>query len=181
MIFHILIQCFHNKLIEKLDDYQKLKDQIAALPDPQDPIQIVECVRNEVVATWQHFVLTEYLPAIIRKEVLDFVIEQINIKETVAGKPEAEYGELKHKPYKNLVTGKNVIRMPHEFAIGFRFGHSQLRPFYILNENAAVILFKDARQSAMIHIKDVEAKYKIISGKDDLKGSRLLAPEHVID
>jgi len=172
---HILVERFHNKLIEK----GILKDKIKKLQNPKDPIQIAECVRNEVVATWQSFVLNDYMPAIIRNEVFTYVIEQIHKKATDPAKPEEQYGKLKHKPYRNLVTGRNEIRMPHEFAIGFRFGHSQLRPFYVLNKNSVVILFKDARASENIPI-DVTPPVTI-SGKDDLRGNRKLESKHVID
>ena len=60
---------------------------------------------------------------------------------------------------------KNVVRMPHEFAIGFRFGHSQLRPAYQLNSGAPVLLFNNRR----------------VGLQDDLRGSRELSAGHVID
>ncbi|HEV7503754.1 MAG TPA: peroxidase family protein [Thermoanaerobaculia bacterium] len=171
---HLLIQRFHNKLI----DCGALKTQLAALPDPHDVGQIVDCVRREVVATWQSFILNEYMPAVLDSGTLQHVIQQIHVKATDPNHPEKQYGDLKHKPYRDLVTGKNVVRMPHEFAIGFRFGHSQLRPSYVLNAKSVVLLFKDARASAEVEIEGSTIK---VSGKDDLRGGRKLAPEHVID
>lgn len=169
---HILVQRFHNKLI----DSGVLKDELKKLKDVGE---IVDRVRREVVATWQSFVLNEYMRAIIRNEILDEVLEQIHVPATDPKKPQEQYGNLKHKPYKDLVTGKNVVRMPHEFAIGFRFGHSQLRPAYVLNKKNVVLLFKDARASDEVTIEGLPPIK--VSGKDDLRGNRHLKPEHVID
>lgn len=172
---HMLIQRFHNKLI----DSGILANRLAQLPNPSDPGQIVDCVRKEVVATWQSFVLNEYMPAILLEHILHHVLDQIHKQSHDPAHPEEQYGDLKHKPLRDLVTGKNVVRMPHEFAIGFRFGHSQLRPFYRLNKGNLVLLFKDARASATVVIEG--APPINVSGKDDLKGSRPLGWEHVID
>ena len=171
---HLLLQRFHNQLI----DCGALADRLSALPHPHDVGEIVDCVRREVVATWQSFLLNEYMPAVLDGATLADVIAQIHRKATSPDHPEEQYGDLKHKPYRDLVTGKNVVRMPHEFAIGFRFGHSQLRPSYVLNAQSVVLLFKDARASDEVEIDGEPVK---VSGKDDLRGSRPLAPEHVID
>lgn len=135
---HVLLMRVHNKLIEqmKTDDVDK--------------------VRRELVTNFQSVVLNEYLPLIIEPKTLEFVLSEIR-------KP--DFGKLKHKPLRNLVDGTNVVRMPHEFAIGFRFGHSQLRPAYKLNSNPAVALFNNRHDD----------------GADDLRGSRPLAEDHVID
>jgi hypothetical protein len=178
---HILIQRFHNKLIDSGFPQQKLGNRF----DPKDKNQIIECVRREVVANWQSFILNEYMPAVIRHDVLAEVLQQIKIKPKSADEPQREYGNLKHKPYRDLVTGKNVVRMPHEFAIGFRFGHSQLRPMYLLNNNTGdetfVLLFRDARLSEKVKVELPDGKEVWIDGKDDLRGHRPLKPEHVID
>jgi hypothetical protein len=170
---HILLQRLHNKIIKK----GVVKPGTGGLHTAEALFEFIGRVRGEVVATWQSFVLNEYMPTVLRKEVLAYVLEQIHVKATSPDKPEEQYGKLRHKPYKDLVTGRNVVRMPHEFAIGFRFGHSQLRPSYVLNKKNVVILFKDARASDVV---DIGGGIKV-SGKDDLRGGRDLKPEHVID
>lgn len=171
---HILVQRFHNKLIDS--------GLLAAKLAGKDKREIVDIVRAEVVATWQSFVLNEYLPAIVNRDVLAFVLDEIHKVQTDVRKPQTRYGALKHKPQVDLVTGENVVRMPHEFGIGFRFGHSQLRPAYKLNTGAPVLLFKDARASAKVIIEDENGKpIQEVDGSDDLRGGRCLHPTHVID
>jgi hypothetical protein len=143
---HILLIRVHNKLVDLMTS------QLAGKSEGE----VIDEVRREVVKNWQSVVLHDYLPKIIEKPTLDFVLAEI-------AKP--DYGDLKHKPYRDLVNHKNVVRMPHEFAIGFRFGHSQLRPEYRLNGGDPVLLFNNRRAG----------------GRDDLRGSRELSPGHVID
>ncbi len=143
---HILVIRVHNKLVETMSSQLSGKSEG----------DVINEVRREVVKNWQSVVLHDYLPKIIEKPTLDFVLREI-------AKP--EYGDLKHKPYRDLVNHRNVVRMPHEFAIGFRFGHSQLRPQYRLNSSNSVLLFNNRR----------------VGLQDDLRGSRELSPEHVID
>jgi hypothetical protein len=169
---HILLQRLHNKIIDK----KVIVPGPNGLGNPTAFFEFIGRVRAEVVATWQSFVLNEYMPTVLRKEVLKHVLEQIHVRATDVNDPQQQYGDLKHKPYRDLVTGKNVVRMPHEFALGFRFGHSQLRPFYKLNETSVVILFKDARASDVVTIDGIQ-----VSGRNDLRGGRDLEPEHVID
>jgi 6-phosphogluconolactonase (cycloisomerase 2 family) len=169
---HILVQRLHNKIVSD----PNFKSELDKLTEPTDPGQIVNRVREEVVAIWQSFILNDYLPKIIRPEVLDYVKQEIRKKAPDAQHLDQEYGDLKHKPYRDLVTGKNVLRLPHEFAIAFRFGHSQLRPVYKLNQSSSVILFKDARHSDVVEIAG-----KNFSGLDDMRGGRKLEPKHVID
>lgn len=141
---HILLMRVHNKLVRQLGGHHESRaDKIAA-------------ARKELVLNWQSVILHDYMPKIIPPETLAFILREIK-------KP--DYGELKHKPYRDLVNHRNIVRMPHEFAIGFRFGHSQLRPEYQLNSGPAVLLFNNRE----------------VGLADDLRGSRKLAPEHVID
>jgi len=149
---HILIQRVHNKII----------DEKSAGHWGSKPQDVIDAVRKQVVLNWQSVVLHDYMPRIIRKDILGDILTQIKIKGD--GK-HLEYGNLKHKPYRDLVTGRNVVRLPHEFAIGFRFGHSQLRPEYKLNEGPPVLLFNNRR----------------VNDADDLRGSRKLSESHVID
>lgn len=169
---HILVERLHNKVRND----PRFRSELQKLKDPTDPGQIVDRVRKEVVAIWQSFVLNEYMPAVILPEVLDEVKKEIHKKAPDVDHLAQLYGNLEHKPYRDLVTGKNVVRMPHEFAIGFRFGHSQLRPAYKLNASPPVLLFRDARRSDTVEING-----QIISGRDDLRGGRVLEPEHAID
>jgi Animal haem peroxidase len=162
---HILLERLHNKLIDN------------GFGIGANRKETIDNVRKEVVANWQSFVLNEYMPAIIRSDVLADVMTQIQ---------QPDYGTLKVKPYRDLVTGKNVTRMPHEFAIGFRFGHSQLRPMYLLNNTAPgeqhyVLLFKDARVSDQVRVDLPGGGTAMVDGRDDLKGHRALTPDHVID
>src|SRR6202451_3503709 len=176
---HILLERLHNKLIA--NGY--VNDVLGS--GPHDRKDIIEAVRKEVVANWQSFILNEYMPAIIRSDALNYVLTEIQ-KPATPGHPEAQYGGLNHKPYKDLTTGLNVVRMPHEFSIGFRFGHSQLRPMYLLNNRAPgyqhyVLLFKDARVSKTVEVDLPDGTKILVDGSDDLKGHRTLTPEHVID
>lgn len=168
---HILVQRLHNKIVSD----PNFKSELQKL-DPTDPGEIVNRVRKEVVAIWQSFILNDYMPKIIRPVVLKYVKQEIHKKAPDVQHPDQEYGDLKHKPYRDLVTGKNVLRLPHEFAIAFRFGHSQLRPVYKLNRGSSVILFKDARHSDVVEIAGTN-----FSGLDDMRGGRKLEPQHVID
>lgn len=168
---HILVQRLHNKI---RNDSQ-FAPQLSGIKDRHE---IIKRVRQEVVSTWQSFVLHDYMPAILDPDTLSYVLQQMKLQATGAARAEQQYGALKHKPYRDLVTGKNVTRMPYEFSIGFRFGHSQLRPAYLLNKHNVVLLFKDARQSDSVVI---EGDPVHVSGKDDLRGSRRLHANHVLD
>ncbi len=146
---HILLERVHNKLVEKntLNTAGKPKDEVIAT------------VRKEVVANWQTVVLQDYLPRVIEATTLTHVLKQIR---------RINFGNLKHKPLLDLASGALVVQLPHEWAIGFRFGHSQLRPSYHLNAGggADVKLFDNLTAHP---------------GKDDLRGSVHLPAEHVID
>jgi hypothetical protein len=168
---HLLVQRLHNKLVYD----NNFKPELKGLKGPGE---IVDRVRKEVVAIWQSFVLNDYMAAILDKDVREEVLTEIRKSAPDLGHLSQQYGNLKHKPLRDLVTGKNVVRMPHEFAIGFRFGHSQLRPTYRLNEKTFVLLFKDARHSDVVEVEGSTFK---VSGKDDLRGSRKLEAEHVLD
>ena len=175
---HILLQRLHNALIDAERNSE-------GFVEPKNIWDLIERVRKEVVANWQSFLLNEYMPAVLDADTLKHVLKQIHIKATDPKKPQLEFGDLKNKPLRDLVTGKNVIRMPHEFAIGFRFGHSQLRPMYLLNkfkkDASVVLLFKDARVSPEVKV-DVQGGGTIkVNGTEDLRGNRPLSPDHVID
>jgi hypothetical protein len=146
---HILLERVHNKLI----------DTNALGTAGMESQEVIATVRKEVVANWQTVVLQDYLPRVIEANTLTDVLNQIR---------QVNFGNLKHKPLLDLASGALVVQMPHEWAIGFRFGHSQLRPSYHLNAHggADVKLFDNLTAQP---------------GVDDLRGSVKLPPAHVID
>jgi hypothetical protein len=146
---HILLERVHNKLIETN----------ALGTAGMESQEVITTVRKEVVANWQTVVLQDYLPLVIEANTLTDVFHQIR---------QVNFGNLKHKPLLDLASGALVVQMPHEWAIGFRFGHSQLRPSYHLNAHggADVKLFDNLTAQP---------------GVDDLRGSVKLPAAHVID
>jgi Animal haem peroxidase len=138
---HLTLMRLHNKLV-----------------DAGHPF---EDARHRTILNWQSVLLHDYLPRVIEPRVLRHVLAAL------AHEP---FGDLRHKPLKDLATGRYRLSMPHEFAIGFRFGHSQLRRAYKLNSGAAVRLFDNSLGQ--------------VAGPDgfaDLRGGQLLRPEHRID
>lgn len=147
---HILLERVHNKLVTT---------NALGTSTLGDRQQVINKVRKEVVANWQTVVLQDYLPRVIEKATLTHVLDQIR---------QVNFGNLKHKPLLDLASGALVVQLPHEWAIGFRFGHSQLRPSYHLNGGggADVKLFDN---------------YTDQPGIRDLRGSVKLPAAHVID
>ena len=146
---HILIERVHNKLIEN----NALKTKGMKQED------VIATVRKEVVANWQTVVLQDYLTRVIEASTLKDVLSQIR---------QVQFGNLKYKPFLDLASKTFLVQLPHEWAIGFRFGHSQLRPSYHLNAGDG---------------KDVKLfdNYTAKPGHDDLRGGVCLPPAHVID
>jgi hypothetical protein len=138
---HILVMRVHNKLI---------KDEGLSL----------KAAYEETVFNWQSVLLHDYLTRILDSDVYDFLRGEIEKK---------DFGDFKYKPLLNLTNGKFVASMPHEFAIGFRFGHSQLRSRYVLKAGGTPIrLFDNTLTSANDQF-------------EDLRGSQVLAAGHVVD
>ncbi|ADW69079.1 peroxidase family protein [Granulicella tundricola] len=125
---------------------------------------------RETLFNWQSVLLTDYLPAILEPATLAWLLGEI-------GKP--DFGEFKYKPWKNLVDGKLAASMPHEFAIGFRFGHSQLRFGLRVNPGVGgmVRLFDNSLTSSGGKTSTGAVKNLF----SDLRGSQELVAEHVID
>ena len=146
---HILLERVHNKLVESN----------ALNTAGESKAEVIAAVRTEVVANWQTVVLQDYLPRVIEAGTLTDVLSQIR---------QVNFGNLKHKPLLDLASGALVVQLPHEWTIGFRFGHSQLRPRYHLNggDGASVALFDNLTANP---------------GSDDLRGSVQLPAAHVID
>jgi hypothetical protein len=150
MQVHMLVMKLHNKLLKTV--YHGIADPLARF----------EAARKETLYNWQSFVLDNFL----RDTLLDATLDELLVE---IGKP--DFGNFKYKPCLDLSTGKYVASLPHEFAIGFRYGHSQLKPKYRLRADQAqgVTLF-DNSQVADSH-----------GNLADLRGSQPLVADHVID
>jgi len=144
---HILLMRVHNKLLKMAYEQDKKLNP----KHKKDAEQAAEKVKAEVIANWQSVLLNDYLPRVCEAEVLAWVLKEI---------ARAGHGAMKYKP-----AADGGLQMPHEFAIGFRFGHSMLRNEYKLNSAGAVQLFNN---------RDLERK-------GDLRGGRPLSRDHVID
>jgi hypothetical protein len=127
---HQLLMRLHNKFINV-----KFKSET-------DPDKAFELARRETVYTWQSIVMNDYLPKIMDPNLVE---QKTNdIKKAVETN---DYSGLKHYPRLNP-NGKISVQMPHEFAIGFRFGHSQLRPSYKVNAANDIPLFDNTQPMA---------------------------------
>ncbi len=144
---HILLMRVHNKLLKMTyENDGKLNPK-----HKKDATKAAAEVKAEVIANWQSVVLNDFLPRVCDQGVLAEVLKQIQLP---------GHGNLKYKP-----AADGSLQMPHEFAIGFRFGHSMLRNEYALNSFGPVQLFNN---------RDLERK-------GDLRGGRALSRAHVID
>jgi hypothetical protein len=112
--------------------------------------------RTQTLFNWQSVVLNDYLPQICDNTVLASVLAALDAK---------DYTKLKHHPLVDPATNRLIVSMPHEFAIGFRFGHSQLRDSYHLNPNHPPIRLFDNRNP----------------DANDMRGGRVLPAAHGID
>ncbi len=144
---HILLMRVHNKLLKMA----YAKDKKLNAKHKKDAQSAAEKVKAEVIANWQSVLLNDFLPRVCEADVLAWVLEQIQ---------SAGHGEMKYKPAED-----GSLQMPHEFAIGFRFGHSMLRNEYKVNSAEAVQLFNN---------RDLQRQ-------GDLRGGRPLTRDHVID
>ena len=149
---HLLVMRTHNTLIEK-------------------GLSLMEAYK-ETLYNWQSVLLTDYLPQVLDQEV--YTDQRVQIQQL-------DFGNFRYKPYLDLARkasgpqedGRYIARMPHEFAIGFRFGHSQLRSKYQLQPGGQVFdLFDNALTSA---------GGPSVNKFADLRGSQVLPPEKVID
>lgn len=141
---HLLVMRTHNTLIE-------------------GGLNLKEAYK-ETLFNWQSVLLTDYLSQVLDQEVYDDQRVQID-------KP--DFGNFRYKPYLDLTNDRYIARMPHEFGIGFRFGHSQLRSKYQLQDAGRVFpLFDNALTSAGGPKVNTFA---------DMRGSQVLPPDKVID
>lgn len=141
---HLLVMRTHNTLVE-------------------GGLSLMEAYK-ETLFNWQSVLLTDYLTRVLDQDVYHDQRVQID-------KP--DFGNFRYKPYVNLTNGQYIARMPHEFAIGFRFGHSQLRSEYQLHPDGPVYpLFNNSL---------VSTGGPGVNTFADMRGSQVLPPEKVID
>lgn len=101
---------FHNAMVVRLAEFYK--DGAGRYQTKE----LFEKARDLTIRYYQKIILTDYLPKIIEKTVLDEVRQK------------AGSGELFYKPT------EDHLFIPLEFAVGaFRFGHSMIRSEYDLN------------------------------------------------
>lgn len=150
---HLLILRVHNKLV---------RTKFHTIPDAGER---VKAAYLETLYNWQSVIMDDYLPRILYKgkvDTLAYLRGELRKK---------NFGAFKYKPSLNLATNKYEVSLPHEFAIGFRFGHSQLKPRYTLrpNQKQPIPLFNNALTAD---------KHGNIA---DLRGSQPLIADHLID
>jgi hypothetical protein len=147
---HLLVERMHNRFF----------DELSHIANPQQ--RFLEA-RKQTIYNWQLVVLHDYMPRIIQNDVL---------AEKVAEIKKPNFGSFKYKPLRDLLTGDLVATLPHEFAIAYRFGHSQLRRAYKLNSNHPFsILFDNSLPGS--GPRDDEF--------DDLRGNQSLRAKNLID
>ena len=147
---HILVERLHNKLMDKhLAAAKKAKgaDLFAS-----EIATIFNKVQVEVIRNWQSFLWHQYLPKIVNPKALNWVVTRLL--------DERRHSELDQKP------ANGVLNMPHEFAISFRMGHSQLRDRYQVQANADEIFLFEPHDP---------------THQTDLTGSKHLVASHTID
>ncbi|MTH90836.1 MAG: hypothetical protein F2939_04260, partial [Actinobacteria bacterium] len=104
---HSIFIRLHNQQVDRI-----LREQ------PQlSSAEVFALARKAVVAQYQQLVVSDYLPKIIDRRVLDRVLSNENGKLTA-----------------NLSFYSSCMQMPVEFAVAaYRFGHSQVRGLYRIN------------------------------------------------
>ncbi|MFT4117894.1 hypothetical protein [Bradyrhizobium sp.] len=118
--------------------------------------------KNNTLLNWQSFLIHEYLPHLIQPAVLT------ELRSKIDG---GDFGAL--HVAKQSQTGTWYMSMPHEFSIGFRMGHSQLRPAYnIQAANPPVTLFNSDLSPDQGTFPPTYA---------DLRGGQKLSAAHQID
>lgn len=142
---HVLIMRLHNAFLRQL-----------AGSGQTTPTMEGEA-RRLTTLNWQSMVASEYLPLIARPDEIAMVLNHLG---------PGHDAKLKYKPTgTGTGTGASArLRLPHEFAIGFRFGHSQLRSRYRLQPCGSIPLFD-----------------KVANDGSDLQGGRPLMATHIID
>jgi hypothetical protein len=147
---HLLVIKLHNKLLTTVFD------------GISDPVERFQAARRETIYNWQSMIMDDFLRHTLLDKTLDELLAQIAKK---------DFGDFKYKPCLDLTTGKYSASLPHEFAIGFRYGHSQLKPKYLLraDQTEGITLFNNSL------VANAHGNF------NDLRGSQPLLAKHVID
>ncbi|TFF24798.1 hypothetical protein E3C22_05215 [Jiella endophytica] len=111
--------------------------------------------KRETILHWQSFVATHYLPLVALSSEITLVRKRLS----------TDPDSLLHHPTMDMAKGGKRLGMPHEFAIGFRYGHSQLRSGYRLRDTGTPFPLFDTTPE----------------GENDLRGDKPLTPERIID
>jgi hypothetical protein len=112
--------------------------------------------QTETIYNWQSVVLNDHQASVLDATILQQVLADL--------KQEIAHPGSSPVKYRPLPDG--TLRMPHEFAIAFRYGHSQLRDAYFVAQGRAFVLFNNL---------DPGPDFK------DLRGGRALKAERAID
>lgn len=134
---HILLMRLHNALLTKLGGKEEQYEE----------------AKKQTILHWQSFVANEYLPLVCDPQIVEEVKRRLN----------EEPKRLVHRPGRTEAGG-DTLGMPHEFAIAFRIGHSQLRASYKLNPTHGFPLFE-----------------RLTDGAGDLRGGKPLTGDRLID
>jgi len=140
---HLLLMRVHNKLASDF------------------PALTADELRRETILNWQSVLVNDHLPNVLEAGTLTFLLKEI-------AKP--DFGAFFYKPLYDLHSKTYVTCLPHEFAIAFRYGHSQLKPKYSFRAGGNLYrLFNNMLVPAAN------------GHTTDLRGSQALPEEHVID
>lgn len=140
---HILLMRLHNALLKKTGDFCEAKRQ--------------------TIYHWQAFVANAYLLSVAEPKLV------CEVRKRLLNSPGCKVGDdrkelLFHRPTFDS-RGRPVLSMPHEFAIGFRFGHSQLRSEYQFQSGGEIYRLFDS----------------LTLGMEDLQGGKHLDAGRLID
>ncbi|HWB64032.1 MAG TPA: peroxidase family protein, partial [Chitinophagales bacterium] len=149
---HLFVERIHNRMMDEAIAALK-KEKNCDDPLRKDELfKIYNKVRVEVIRNWQSFLWHDYLPTVVNSKSWAWVRTRLE--------DNARHFELDQKPH------GGQLNMPHEFAISFRMGHTQLRDRYRVQTGGPEIpLFAPQDPTHL----------------SDLTGGKALAPEHVID
>ena len=142
---HLLLMRVHNKLAK---DFPQLT---------------VDELRRETILNWQSVLVNDHLPNVLDGDTLTFLLHEIQ---------QPQFGQFFYKPLFDLHSQTYVACLPHEFAIAFRYGHSQLKPKYS---------FRDGQPPALFPLFDNTQVPAANGTTTDLRGSQMLPEQHVID
>lgn len=146
---HLSFVKFHNVVVKKLSqDSTRFKDG-----KPLAGTALFEAARNEVRWAYQKLVIEDFLPRIVKKEVIE------DLQKKTPQERQSLY---------SLYTNDKRSNVPREFVVAaYRFGHSGVRFGYRLNRETSLSIFpisKDPKVPA-----------------DSLLGFEPLPKDHVID